>query len=70
MDFTKRHENTYLLEVDEYPVHNKIDKEPAFPWWVPYTLEKNVIIFKVKSKYCQRTHKYGICVLKSVDKAL
>ena len=37
-------------------------------WWVPYVLkERNRIIAKVKSKYCLRTHKFGIRIPKSVQ---
>ena len=40
------------IELAEYAVANKIDKEPAFAWWVPYTLKKRQrIISKVKAKY-------------------
>ena len=49
---------------------NKIDEEPAFAWWVPYTLKKRErIIKKVKLKYWQRTHKYGIRVPKNIKQA-
>ena len=58
------------MELAEYAVGNKIDDEPAFAWWVPYTIRKrNRIIKKIKSKYWQRTHKYGIRVPKSIKEA-
>jgi hypothetical protein len=45
--------------------------EPAFNWWVPYTLRKrNKIIKKVKAKYWRTTHKFGIRIPKSVEEAL
>ena len=48
----------------------KIAMEPAFAWWVPYTLKKrNRIISKIKSKYWLRTHKFGIWIPKSVKEA-
>jgi hypothetical protein len=28
------------VEVAEFAVARSIDKEPAFQWWVPYTLRK------------------------------
>jgi hypothetical protein len=28
------------IELAEYAVANKIDKEPAFAWWVSYCLRK------------------------------
>ena len=50
---------------------NKIAMEPAFAWWVPYVLKhRNRIIAKVKSKYWERSHKFGIKVPKSVKEAL
>ena len=61
----------FNIEVAEYAIANKIHEEPAFAWWVPSTLKKrNRFISKVKSKYWQRTHKYGIEVPKSVKHAL
>jgi len=58
------------VEAAEYAVNNKISKEPAFAWWVPFVIRKrDRIIGKVKSKYWKRTHKYGIELPKSVDEA-
>ena len=63
--------DTYPVELAEYSINAGISDEPAFAWWVPYTIKKRVsIIAKVKSKYWQRTHKYGIRVPKSVEEAL
>ena len=63
--------NAYPLEVAEYAIANKIQEEPAFAWWVPFTVKKRErFISKLKSKYWQRTHKYGIEVPKSVAHAL
>ena len=31
------------VELAEYALASGIDEEPAFKWWVPYTLKKNVI---------------------------
>lgn len=63
--------NAYPLEVADYAIANKIQDEPAFAWWVPFTIKKREHhISKVKSKYWQRTHKYGIEIPKSVAHAL
>ena len=63
--------NAYPIELAEYAINNKIQNEPAFAWWVPYTIKKRkAIISKVKSKYWQRTHKYGLRMPKSVEEAL
>ena len=59
------------IELADYAVNNKIDNEPAFKWWVPYTLRKRErIIKKVKSKYLRITHKFGIRLPKTVEEAL
>ena len=61
---------SYPVQTAEYAVAAKIAMEPAFTWWVPYTLKKrNQIISKVKSKYWLRTHKFGIRIPKSVEEA-
>ena len=61
---------SYPVEAAVYARDNQIDEEPAFAWWVPYTLKKkNRILSKLKSKYWQRTHKYGIELPKSVKEA-
>ena len=50
-----------VKEASPIAVANRIDHEPAFTWWVPYTLKKrNRIISKVKTKYWKTTHKYGV----------
>jgi len=62
--------DSYPVDLAGYTVNNKIDGEPAFAWWVPYTIKKrSAIIKKVKSKYWQRTHKYGIRIPNSVKEA-
>ena len=61
---------SYPVEVAEYAAGNKINKEPAFAWWIPHVMKhRNQIIGKVKSKYWLRTHKYGIETPKSVVQA-
>ena len=61
---------SYPVQTAEYAVAAKIAMEPAFAWWVPYTLKKrNQIISKAKSKYWHRTHKFGIRIPKSVEEA-
>ena len=61
----------YPVETAEYATQSRIHEEPAFAWWVPSVLRKrSAIISKVKSKYWQRTHKFGIRIPKSVDEAI
>jgi hypothetical protein len=64
--------NSYPVQTAEYAIANRIDKEPAFSWWVPHVLKKrDRIIQKMKrSKYWVRTTKYGIELPKSVAEAL
>ena len=61
---------SYPVQVVEYSVGARISMEPAFAWWVPYTLKKrNRIVTKVKSKYWIRTHKFGVQIPRSVQEA-
>ena len=44
-----------------------IEKEPAFTWWVPYTLRKHdIIVSSVSSRVRRCLHKYGIEVPKLI----
>ena len=61
---------SYPVQTAEYAFAAKIAMEPAFAWWVLYTLKKrNRVISKVKSKYWLRTHKFGTWIPKSVEEA-
>jgi hypothetical protein len=61
----------FPVQVAEYSVQVRIQEEPAFVWWVPHVLKKRAqIIAKAKSKYWQRTHKFGIRIPKSIKEAL
>jgi hypothetical protein len=56
------------VELADYAVAHGIDTEPAFAWWVPFTLKRrNRIIAAVNSRYHKRTHKFGIEVPKTWD---
>jgi hypothetical protein len=58
------------VEVAEYSVAQGIDHEPAFVWWVPYTLKKrNRIVAAVSKRYHKREYKYGFRVPKTVEEA-
>jgi hypothetical protein len=59
------------VELAEYAVANKIDDEPAFAWWVSYTLKKrNRIINRAKAKYWRTSHKFGVRLPKTVEEAV
>jgi hypothetical protein len=56
------------IQLAEYAVANKIAQEPAFAWWVPYTLKRrDRLIMAINTRYCKRTHKFGIEIPTSVE---
>lgn len=58
-------------ELADYAVANKLVSEPAFAWWVPYTLRKrNRIIKATKARFYCPMQKYGITVPQTVKQAL
>jgi hypothetical protein len=58
------------VELSEYVESYGIQDEPALAWWVPHVKRKKErLIEKVKTKYWQRTHKYGIRIPKDMREA-
>ena len=58
------------VDVAEFAEARYLVDEPAFSWWVPYTLRKgDVIVSAVKSRARKTTHKFGIKLPSSVDDA-
>ena len=58
------------VETAEYARARGISNEPAFAWWVPYTLRKQeVILAAVKNRIRKTTHKYGIKIPRDVEHA-
>jgi hypothetical protein len=58
------------VEVAEYALSVGINEEPAFKWWVLFTLNKrDHIILAVNSWYHKRTHKFGFEIPKTVQDA-
>ena len=58
------------METAEYARTRGISNEPAFAWWVPYTLRKpEVILAVVKNQIRKTTHKYGIKIPRDVEHA-
>jgi hypothetical protein len=58
------------VEVAEFVTARDIADEPAFSWWVPYTLKKrDRIIAAINSRVKRRTHKFGIEVPTSIEDA-
>jgi hypothetical protein len=59
------------IELAEYAQAYGLLHEPAFAWWAKDVLDRRKrIIQKVKSRYWQRTHKFGIRLPKTITKAL
>ena len=59
------------IEVAEYSVSANIQHEPAFAWWVPNVISRrNRIIATVNKRYLKRTHKFGIEIPKTVQRAI
>jgi hypothetical protein len=57
------------IETAEYSFAQGINNEPAFAWWVDYTLKKRARISAVKKRVVKKTHKFGIRVPNNVDEA-
>ena len=63
--------NSNPLKVAEYAKWRGIDNQPAFVWWVSYTLwRRDRIIVCVNSRVKWTTHKYGIVVPRMVEEEL
>ena len=61
---------SYPVEVAEYVTAHDLVSEPAFAWWVPYTLKKrDQIIMAVNARVKKKTHKFGIELPRSVEHA-
>ena len=59
------------VEVAEFAVSRGLEREPAFAWWVPFTLRKrDRIIASIHTRVRKKTHKYGIEIPTSVKHAL
>jgi hypothetical protein len=61
---------SHPIEVSEFAKARGIDDEPAFAWWVPYTLRKrDIIISAIKTRIRKTTHKYGIEIPNNIQHA-
>ena len=59
---------TYPVDVAEFAKAHGIHTEPAFAWWVPYTLKKrHAIVSNVRGRTRKLTHKYGIEIPRDLD---
>ena len=61
---------SYPIEVAEFATTHGISDEPAFVWWVLYTLRKRDKIISAVNAWVKRTtHKYGVAAPFSVEEA-
>ena len=61
---------TNPVDIATYAKARGIADEPAFAWWVPYTLRKRTaIVSAVKTRTRKTTHKYGIELPNTVEEA-
>ena len=61
---------SYPVQVAEYAQARRLIKQPAFKWWVPYTLRKrDAIISAVRARVRRTTHKYGIELPRDIQHA-
>ena len=61
---------THPVQVAEFSVSRDIAEEPAFKYWVPFTLRKrDRIIAAVNTRVRKTTHKYDIEVPRSIEHA-
>jgi hypothetical protein len=68
VDSAKGHEG---VGTAEFAKARSIADEPAFAWWVPYTLRKrDIILSKMNARIRKTTHKYGIEIPTSVENAM
>ena len=57
----KEMKESHPVELAEFAKSQGIATEPAFAWWVPFTLRKrDIIISAIKARIRKTTHKYGI----------
>ena len=61
---------SHPIEIPGFDKSRGLYKEPAFAWWIPYTLKKlDIIISAVNTRIRKTTHKYGIEIPRSVKHA-
>ena len=67
---TERYKESNPIEVAEFVLTREIESEPAFAWWVPYTIKKRKnIVSAVCARLKLKTHKFGIEIPRAVEHA-
>jgi hypothetical protein len=58
------------VKVADFAISEGIDDEPAFAWWIPFTLRKrDRIIAFVNSRITKTSHKYGCEIPHTIKQA-
>ena len=61
---------SHAVECAEFAVSRNIQDEPAFAWWVPYTLRKrDRLISSANARVKKVTHKYGCELPSTIEEA-
>ena len=61
----------FMVQIAEYALTVGIADQPAFAWWVPYTIKKRDRILKAQAtRHARITHKFGIEIPMNVKEAL
>jgi hypothetical protein len=59
------------IELADYVSANNLTTEPAFAWWVPFTLkQRDWIIKATKKRYFRQFSKFGLELPKTVQRVL
>lgn len=60
------------IEVAEYAITNKLDQEPAFAWWVPFTIKRRnrIISTLTTALYPKKAQNYGLEIPTTIQRAL
>ena len=58
------------IEIADYARANKIDKEPAFAWWIPAVIKRRNAIIKKTSRKIRKNMKFGIYLPKNYAEAV
>ena len=62
---------SHPIEVAEYVTALDLETEPAFLWWVPYTLKKrDQIIASINHRIIKQDHKFGIKIPRDMKDAI
>ena len=64
---------SHLSEMREYAISKNLQGDPAFNWWIPHVLNKRdriiLLVKKRSARYLKNTHKFSVCLPKSIDEA-